>query len=138
MSLALQAEIIFAVLIAAFLGGLIGIGRERVDRAAGLRTHMLVSVGSCLFTLLSIHAFDPGDPGRVASQILPGLGFLGAGTILKEHGRILGLTTAASMWATAAIGMAIATGAWLLAAAGTVIIWAILVLLRNVTPDKEE
>ncbi len=136
MSLYLQAETTFTLLLAALLGGLIGLDRESADRAAGLRTHMLVCMGSCLFTLLSAYAFEGGDPGRVASQILPGMGFLGAGAILKERGTIIGLTTAASMWTTAAIGMALGSGAWLLALVGTIIVWTILSIMHRVSPSK--
>jgi putative Mg2+ transporter-C (MgtC) family protein len=135
MSLMLQAEVVAALLLAALLGGLIGLNREQADRPAGFRTHMLVAVGSTLFTLLSVHAFEPGDPGRVASQILPGMGFLGAGAILKEGGSIKGLTTAASLWSTAAIGMAIGVGAWLLAIACTVIVWSVLAIIYKMTPN---
>jgi putative Mg2+ transporter-C (MgtC) family protein len=138
MSLILQAEVVLALLLAALLGGLIGLNREQANRPAGFRTHMLVAVGSTLFTLLSVHAFDPGDPGRVASQILPGMGFLGAGAILKERGSIIGLTTAASIWTTAAIGMAIGVGAWLLAMAGTIIVWTVLVVVYKITPNMRE
>jgi putative Mg2+ transporter-C (MgtC) family protein len=134
MSLMLQAEVVVTLLLAVLLGGLIGLNREQADRPAGFRTHMLVAVGSTLFTLLSVHAFDPGDPGRVASQILPGMGFLGAGAILKESGDIKGLTTAASLWSTAAIGMAVGVGAWLLAIACTVVVWSVLALVYKMTP----
>src|SRR5687768_11360764 len=103
MSLFVQAETFFLIMIAAFLSMIIGLDRERRDHPAGLRTHMLIGIGSCLFTILSVHAFSPGDPGRVASQILPGMGFLGAGAILKTRTDILGLTTAASVWSTAAV-----------------------------------
>lgn len=146
MSLELQAQTFISLLIAAFLSMLIGLDRERRDQPAGLRTHMLVGIGGCLFTVLSIHAFGNGDPGRVASQILPGMGFLGAGAILKRGADIRGLTTAASMWVTAAIGMAAGTGAWLLALAATMLIWAVLVLihrfeahqLNTKDPDSED
>lgn len=131
MSLELQLEIGLMVLLSIVLSGLVGINRERIDHPAGLRTHILVGMGSCTFTILSVHAFGDGDPGRVASQILPGLGFLGAGAILKERGSIQGLTTAASLWATAAIGMAIGTGAWLLGVIVSVLIWGVLVFLRH-------
>lgn len=131
MSLQLQAETIGLIVIAALLSMIIGLDRERRDRPAGLRTHMLVGVGACLFTILSMHAFPSGDPGRVASQILPGIGFLGAGAILKQRRDISGLTTAASVWSTAAIGMAVGTGSWLLALGATLMIWVILVVLAK-------
>jgi putative Mg2+ transporter-C (MgtC) family protein len=127
----MQVETIILLIIAAFLSMIIGLDRERRDRPAGLRTHMLVGVGACLFTILSAHAFPSGDPGRVASQILPGIGFLGAGAILKQRRDVTGLTTAASVWATAAVGMAVGTGAWLLALAGTLVIWVILVMVSK-------
>lgn len=101
---------------ALLLGGMIGFERDVHGRAAGLRTHMLVSVGSALFTLISINLSKElgvsGDPGRIAAQIVSGIGFLGAGTILKSGFSVRGLTTAACMWLMAAIGMACAVG-WL-------------------------
>ena len=143
MSLQFQAELVFSLLLAALLSMLIGLDRERRDQPAGLRTHMLVGVGSCLFTILSVHAFGEGDPGRVASQILPGMGFLGAGAILKRGSNVRGLTTAGSMWATSAVGMAIGVGAWFLALAGTLVIWFVLVVVHrfeayqlNTKPEK--
>lgn len=136
MSLVLQFELLFHLWLAALLSALIGIDRERQHQTAGLRTHILVGVGSCLFTMLSIYSFGGGDPGRVASQILPGLGFLGAGAILKEGRTIQGLTTAASMWTTAAVGMAIGTGAWFIAICATLTIWFILVVIQRMKPDN--
>lgn len=122
--------------LAAFLGSVIGIERERQGHEAGLRTHMLVALGSCLFTILSVLAFSPGDPGRVASQILPGMGFLGAGSIIKYGRDIQGLTTAASMWFTAAMGMAVGTGAWFLALCSTLMIWFVLTIMRRLRGPK--
>jgi putative Mg2+ transporter-C (MgtC) family protein len=119
------------LIVAAFLSAIIGMERERKNRDAGLRTHMLVGVGACLFTSLSLH-FGEGDPGRVASQILPGIGFLGAGAILKAGRNIKGLTTAASIWTTAAIGMAVGIGAWFLAILATLVIWFTLSILRRI------
>jgi putative Mg2+ transporter-C (MgtC) family protein len=132
MSLFDQAQAVFLILLAAGLSMVIGLDRERRDHPAGLRTHMLVGVGACLFTMLSTHAFgSDADSARVASQILPGIGFLGAGAILKEKAHVKGLTTAASIWATAAVGMAVGTGSWLLAVGVTVIIWFILSVLHR-------
>ncbi len=100
--------------VALLLGGVVGIERDIHGRAAGLRTHMLVSVGSALFTLVSITMAEAngrvGDPGRIAAQVVSGIGFLGAGTILKSGFSVRGLTTAACMWLVAAIGMACAAG----------------------------
>ncbi|NMA43011.1 MAG: MgtC/SapB family protein [Oligosphaeraceae bacterium] len=102
------------ILTALFLGSLIGIERDIYGRAAGLRTHMLVAVGSALFTMISLTLHNVhgtyGDPGRIAAQIVSGIGFLGAGTILKSGLFVRGLTTAACMWLAAALGMACGFG----------------------------
>jgi putative Mg2+ transporter-C (MgtC) family protein len=129
MSLFIQAQIIVELALAALLSTLIGIDRESRNQPAGLRTHMLVGVGACLFTSLSIYAFA-GDTGRVAAQIVTGIGFLGAGTIIQRQGHPHHLTTAASIWATAAVGMAVGAGAWFLALGATLIIWLVLVVVR--------
>lgn len=132
MTLQQQAEAFFFIVLAGLLSMIVGLDRERQDHPAGLRTHMLVGIGACIFTILSRYAFgSDADSSRIASQILPGLGFLGAGAILKERKRIRGLTTAASMWATAAIGMAVGAGAWFLALAGTLTIYFVLVFLHR-------
>jgi putative Mg2+ transporter-C (MgtC) family protein len=119
---------------AAALGAVIGLEREIHDHPAGMRTHLLVSLGSAGFTVLSIAAFPaPGaDPARIAAQIVTGIGFLGAGAILKEGATIRGLTTAASLWATAAVGMAAGAGAWITALTITVIVVVSLWPLRLV------
>lgn len=136
MSLEFQFSAAIQLLLAALLGGLIGLDRERKQLGAGLRTHILVGTGACLFTILSALAFPGSDPARVASQILPGIGFLGAGTILKSGRNVHGLTTAASIWITAAVGMAVGVGAWFLALCGTLIIWFVLVMLRRIESSK--
>lgn len=136
MSLEAQFVAAFQLLLAGLLGGIIGLDRERKQRDAGLRTHTLVGIGACLFTVLSILAFPGSDPGRVASQILPGIGFLGAGTVLKYGRNIHGLTTAASIWITAAVGMAVGVGAWFLAICGTLLIWFVLAIIRRFEDDK--
>ena len=137
--LAVQADIAFRLLLSAVLGGVIGVEREIHDHPAGMRTHLLVALGSAIFTVLSIFAFQappgpngaiPTDPSRIAAQVVSGIGFLGAGAILKYGTTVTGLTTAASLWATAAIGMAAAAGAWLVAIVGTTIILASLGPLR--------
>jgi putative Mg2+ transporter-C (MgtC) family protein len=129
MSLEQQLIMTFYLVIAAFLSMVIGADREHRDKPAGLRTHMLVGVGSCLFTILSIEAFPDGDPTRVASNILTGIGFLGAGVIFTGEEKVRNLTTAASIWITAAIGMAVGSGAWFLAMTTTLLVWIILRLL---------
>jgi putative Mg2+ transporter-C (MgtC) family protein len=133
MSLERQVIASFYLLLAALLSMLIGLDRERQHKPAGMRTNMLVGVGACLFTIISIEAF-PGtnDTSRVAAQIVTGIGFLGGGIIFKSKGEIHDLTTAASIWATAAIGMTVGTGAWFLAIAATVMTWIILSLLIKI------
>jgi putative Mg2+ transporter-C (MgtC) family protein len=122
------------LVLAATLGAMIGLEREIHDHPAGMRTHLLVAMGSAAFTVLSISAFPaPGaDPARVAAQIVTGIGFLGAGAILKEGLSIHGLTTAASLWVAAALGMAAGAGAWVMALAITVITLVSLWPLRLV------
>lgn len=122
------------LVIAAFLGGLIGLEREAGHRPAGLRTTMLVCVGSALFTVLSIHAFpSAGDvsDARVAAQIVTGIGFLGAGTVWRAQDHVKGLTTAASLWVAAAIGMAVGAGFGVLALAATLITLFILAVMQR-------
>jgi putative Mg2+ transporter-C (MgtC) family protein len=131
MSLELQAQSAFALVLAAFLSMVIGLDRERGDQPAGLRTHMLVGVGACLFTLLSAHAFPGDDTSRIASNIVVGIGFLGAGTIIVRGGQPHHLTTAASVWATAAVGMAVGAGAWFLGLVAAVLVWTILAVIRR-------
>lgn len=103
--------IVFRLLLAAVMGGLIGLEREASNRPAGFRTHILVSIGSTLIMLVSMYAFDyRADPSRVAAQVVSGIGFLGAGTIMKTGNNVKGLTTAASLWVCSAIGLAIGGG----------------------------
>lgn len=131
-------ELITRLLLAALLGSLIGLERERLHWVAGLRTHMLVCVGSTLFMIVSAYGFAGVlgqanvtlDPSRVAAQVVSGIGFLGAGTILLRQEIVRGLTTAASLWAVAAIGLAVGGGLYLAAVSTTVLILAILVGLK--------
>src|SRR5262247_3198354 len=106
------------LVLAAILGGLIGIEREIRDKPAGLRTNILICVGSALYMSLSaeIAQLLGGDPTRIAAQIISGIGFLGAGAVLQSHGFVLGLTTAATIWVVAGIGMALGSGMYSLAA----------------------
>jgi putative Mg2+ transporter-C (MgtC) family protein len=121
--LILQPEDLGKILLAMLLGGLLGAEREFRDKAAGFRTLILISVGACLFTLWSMHLGDPDDPTRIAANIVTGIGFLGAGVILREGGRITGLTTAAMIWLSAALGMGVGSGeAWLSIAATLIIL----------------
>jgi len=109
------------LLLAAVLGGLIGIEREIRDKPAGLRTNILICVGSTLFMSLSTQVAQllGGDPTRIAAQIISGIGFLGAGAFLHSHGFVLGLTTAATIWVVAGVGMALGSGMYLVAAFAT-------------------
>src|SRR5262249_12914737 len=123
---------------AALLGSLVGLERQRLDKAAGLRTHMLVSVGSAVVVIVSgygvNHAIPPGrvvlDPSRVAAQVVSGIGFLGAGTIVVRKGSVHGLTTAASIWAVAAVGLAAGGALYQAAIAATVIMLVVLALIK--------
>jgi len=125
--LTLQLDLSLRLVLAAALGALIGGEREIHGHPAGIRTHMLVALGSGLFTVLSIHGFGQGpgvpiDPTRIAAQIVSGIGFLGAGAILKDGIVIRGLTTAASLWATAAVGMAAGAGEYVVGGGGAGIV----------------
>ena len=125
------------IALAAVLGGLIGLEREWHGHAAGLRTNMLVALGACLFTLLSIHGFPvvgaARDTARVAAQIVTGVGFLGAGVLLQSKNRVRGVTTAATIWLVAALGMAVGAGLYFLAVFTTLFSTAVLVLLHPVS-----
>src|SRR3954454_12426650 len=135
----------FRLIVAAALGALIGLEREIHDHPAGMRTHLLVSLGSAVFTELSIFGFEgiaaPGvsgavDPTRIAAQIVSGIGFLGAGAILKYGTSIRGLTTAASLWTTAAVGMAAGAGEWLIGGVAAFIVvfslWPLNALVERI------
>lgn len=112
--MAIKWEIIFKLILASILGGLIGLDRESTNRPAGFRTHTLVSIGSALIMLVSIYIGQYGaDPSRIAAQVISGIGFLGAGTILRTRTNIEGLTTAASLWVCAGIGLATGLGYYL-------------------------
>lgn len=128
-----ELDIVLRLVISCILGGLIGFERESLDRPAGLRTHILVCVGSSLMMLVSIYGFSSydtvtKDPGRIAAQVVSGIGFLGAGTILREGLTVTGLTTAASLWVVAGIGLAIGGGLYFAGIAGTVLVFLTLVL----------
>lgn len=122
-------ELLFSarILFAAFLGAVIGWDRERQGSDAGVRTCMAISIGACAFSLVSLHVFA-GDPTRIAAQVVTGIGFLCAGVILQYQGRIAGLTTAATLWTTASIGMASAFGMYVLAGLTTALLYGMLVL----------
>ena len=123
--LSLQLDLSVRLIVAAALGLAVGFEREIHGHPAGLRTHMLVASGSALFTVISAYGFGgvpnagPIDPTRIAAQIVSGIGFLGAGAILKDGIVIRGLTTAASLWATSAVGMAAGAGEYIIAGVAT-------------------
>jgi putative Mg2+ transporter-C (MgtC) family protein len=120
-------ELLLQVVLATVLGGAIGMERELSGKPAGLRTNILICVGATLFTVLSLKlAAARGDPARVAAQILPGVGFIGAGTILHARGSVTGLTSAATIWVVAAIGMALGAGAYTEAVGTTLLVMLIL------------
>lgn len=126
------------LLLAGVLGGIIGAERELGGKAAGLRTNVVICVASALFTILSIEAFPvigdaPRDTARVAAQIVSGVGFLGAGALIRDSSGVKGLTTAAEIWLMAAIGMAVGAGAYAAAVFTTVFIAALLFGLRPVS-----
>lgn len=128
------------LLTAALLGSVIGINRGRLEWAAGLRTHMLVAVGSALAIIVSAYGFEHAltfphvvlDPSRIAAQVISGIGFLGAGTILflEREQVVRGLTTAAGLWATASVGLAAGAALYVPAITATLVLWAILALLK--------
>ena len=130
-------DTLLRVAVAAALGGAIGLERELDEKAAGLRTHMLVSIGSALFTLVGAYGFagyasGSVDPSRIAAQIVTGIGFLGAGAIIRQGLAIRGLTTAATLWVVAAIGMACGAGYYWPALAVTALtIFALWPEVRN-------
>jgi putative Mg2+ transporter-C (MgtC) family protein len=125
-------ELLARLLLAAVLGGAIGAERELNDQPAGLRTHMLLTIGACLFTLISAYGFGRGtDPSRIAAQVVTGIGFLGGGAIVRHGLTVKGVTTAASIWATASVGLAIGAGSYVLGTGGAVLVVGTLFGLRR-------
>jgi putative Mg2+ transporter-C (MgtC) family protein len=125
-------ELLLRLVLAAVLGGAIGAERELNDQPAGLRTHMLLTIGACLFTLISAYGFGrASDPSRLAAQIVTGIGFLGGGAIVRHGLTVKGVTTAASIWATASVGLAIGAGSYVLGVGGAVLTVATLFGLRR-------
>ncbi len=133
-SLAQALSVLVRLFLAAVLGGILGWERERLGKTAGLRTHMLVSLGSALFVLAPLEAgAAAGDLTRVVQGIATGIGFVGAGAILKleGQGQVKGLTTASTVWIAAAVGMAVGVGRFWVSAVGTALGLCILVVLRR-------
>ena len=129
-------EIAVRLVLALVLGGLIGLERESMGRPAGFRTHILVSVGSALIMIMSAYAFADTfggryDPARIAAQVVSGIGFLGAGTIMREGANVRGLTTAASLWTVAGIGLTVGSGFYFAAVLTTFLVVLTLVVLNQ-------
>jgi putative Mg2+ transporter-C (MgtC) family protein len=135
-------NLIFRLLAATAMGAAIGIEREYHAKEAGLRTHLLVALGSCLFMILSVYGFDfmlghdhvSFDPSRIASQVVTGIGFIGAGTIILQKQVVRGLTTAAGLWVTAAIGLACGNGMYWIALVTTAVVLISLGLINIYLP----
>jgi putative Mg2+ transporter-C (MgtC) family protein len=153
--LPVDIELMIRIVLAFALGGVIGYERESIQRPAGLRTHMLVAAGAAAFTVVSVYGFvgqgTVRDPSRVAAQVVAGVGFLGAGTIWRTSSTVRGLTTAASIWLVAAVGMLAGSGLYLLAVFTTICGFATLRWGRppsrrrrlkagepSIAPDEEE
>jgi len=129
----LRLDLLLQLVLSILLGGVVGVERELKGKPAGLRTNILICVGATLFTALSVQlAGGRGDPGRVAAQILTGVGFIGAGTILHMRGHVVGLTSAATIWVVAAIGMALGSSAYLEAIGTTFLVVIVLAGLEKV------
>jgi len=133
-----ELQMLLRLLVAALLGGIVGVEREIHEKAAGFRTHILVCVGSCLIMLTSMHVCDiyqgvaAADPSRIAAQVVSGIGFLGAGTIIRSRASVVGLTTAASLWSIAGVGLAIGSGLFIVATGAVVTILICLLALTKV------
>lgn len=131
-------EIIMKLILAAVVGGFTGYEREKSNQFAGFRTHILVSVGACITSVIALELFNKYssistmDPARLPAQVLSGIGFLGAGAILKNSNGIRGLTTAAGIWATACIGIAIGYGQYVLGITAWLLVMATLYIFKNI------
>ena len=140
-----NTQIIIRLLTGAILGGLVGFERERHNRRiAGFRTHIVVCVGSTLIMLTSLYVFEiysahtAIDPARIAAGVITGIGFLGAGTIIRSKASITGLTTAASIWTVSGIGLAVGCGFYFAGWVATIIVLAALYLLRKIPIEIKE
>ncbi|XUX01068.1 MAG: MgtC/SapB family protein [Dehalogenimonas sp.] len=135
-----ELVMIIRLVLAGALGAIIGFNREKAGKPAGIRTLALISIGAALFTMLSIFAFETADQARLAANIVTGIGFLGAGAIFlrREQGIVEGMTTAATIWVMAAIGVAAGSGKYFVAVAAAVIVLLVLVLPHNERGSKKE
>lgn len=132
--------ILFRIILATLLAFIPGIERELTGKFAGLRTHILVSLGACVFTILSIYGFKmhiavdvigTNDPARIAAQVITGIGFIGAGTVMRHGTSVSGITTAATLWICAAIGMSCGCGEYMTAILASLVTLVILILIRR-------
>ena len=126
--MSVELEMVLRLLLAAVLGAIVGFQRQLVGKPAGARTLGLISVGAATFSVISALSFPGGDPSRIAAGVVTGIGFLGAGAILHRHGGVEGLTTAATIWAAAGIGLAAGAGLYIIAPAVTVMSLILLIL----------
>ena len=129
-----ELELALRLIIAVVLGSLIGLERELAHRPAGLRTHALVCLGSCLFTVISIYNFSMDT--KVVAAIVTGIGFIGAGNIIATRGQVRGITTAASLWSVAGVGIAVGVGSYILATVTAFLVILILQFRRLENPQK--
>jgi putative Mg2+ transporter-C (MgtC) family protein len=138
----LSTEDLIKIILAILAGGAIGLEREFRDKAAGFRTLIFISAGAALFTIFSIRIGGNGDPGRIAAALVTGVGFLGAGVIMKEGTRVIGLTTAATIWFIAALGMGFGAGEYALTlvmtAIGLVVLWIVPAFEHRIDNIREE
>lgn len=133
-----EVDIIIRILVSIILCGLIGLERKFYDKPAGIRTNIMVGLGSTMLMIMALYIFDNFnqggnvDIGRIAGQVVTGIGFLGAGAIIRGRGGVHGLTTAASIWVVAAIGMTIGLGFYFAAIAGTIAVLLVLIVLGRI------
>lgn len=125
----MDIEIILRILLAVLWGGIVGAEREYRSKSAGFRTMIMISIGSCVFTILSIAIGGPSNPDRIAANIVTGIGFLGAGVIFRGVNRVNGITTSATIWAVAAVGMGIGGGYYFAAGSACIMILLVLAML---------
>jgi putative Mg2+ transporter-C (MgtC) family protein len=125
------------LVLAVALGAIVGFEREFDDEPAGVRTHILVILGSTLFTILSMDFFGTSDPSRVAANVVVGIGFIGAGAIFRAENKVKGITTAASLWVIAAIGMAVGLGFYIAATVTALMVFAVLFVKRFISKGRK-
>ena len=129
-----ELEMVLRIMMAMLLGGIIGFQRGKAEKPAGLRDIVLICAGAAMFTVISIYGFDVADQARIAAGIVTGIGFLGAGAIIRRsEGGVKGVTTAATIWVTAGIGMAAGAGMYIIAPVATFLVMAVLLLPRRIS-----